>query len=733
MTRAAESLRVVDFGLGFSAAVIAKQFADLGARVARIEPEGGDPFHDLYPAHRLWRRRESIHPSERAEELLEQADVCIVGGEDFPGAAPARAARALAARHPRLVVLDLVGYPGNTARPRPAVDLLVQARTGILYEQYSHRPIATSLPLAGYGCALQGLIGAWVALVERERSGAGQVVTASLAAGAAMFWGPFWMRAERPDPGFEGITPRDVRQLIVRCSGDEYVQLTLGVPGALAKVYRSLGIPHPADPGDRGMPSAARGPANFYGDFDLLNEYARRHTRASLVHALREAGVPAEAVLPPGECWSDEQARINRIVDRDESGWSVVGNPLSFEPSPGARPCPAAGGSPAARAAPLAGIRVVDFGIFVAGPYASKLLADYGADVIQVEPPSGRATLSGERTIVSANHGKRSICIDAKAARGRAVVERLCAGADVVLHNFRPGVSARLGLDRESLRRLNPSLVTLETTAYGPSGPKAHAPGFDMVMQAHCGLEYRAGGDGNPPLCCRSPLVDFATGAMGAVGLLIGLYERSKTGAGVAVETNLLSVGAHMMCEVVRGPGGVWEGPMVLDRSQTGFHPAESLYRTADGWIALAARSPAMISALAECLGVDLPRDRRAWNGAERDTLAARIATRASGELLAELDRRGVWAEACAADAWEAALQEPIVRTLHDERYGEVVHCIGALVQLSRSITPSAARLCMEPGEDSVEILKEIGIPGEEIAGLLAGGAVVDRKSRRAA
>ena len=703
-----QGLNVIDFGLGLTAALIAKQFTELGARVSRIEPAGGDPFYHVYPAYRHWRRRELRESADRTESILENADLCIVGGEDFPGIAHEQNAESLSRRYPRLTVLRILGYPDDAARRRPAVDLLVQARTGMVYEQFSGRPIAASIPLTGYGAALQGLIGSWVALIERERSGLGQIVTVSLAAGAAMFWGPFWMKAEKADAGFAGITPRDVRHLILRCAGDEYVHLTFGVPGALAKAYKALGITDSIDPADRGMPDPARGAANFYGNFDLLNSFAHRHTRTSLIRALREAGVPAEAVLPPGDCWSDEQTRINGIIEQDESGWSTVGNPLRLaESAKNAAPSPKASDP---SAPPLAGIRVIDFGIFVAGPYASKLLADYGADVIQVEPPAGRSTLSGERTIISANHGKRSICVDAKSGAGRALVAVLCKDADVVSHNFRPGVADRLGLDRRSLRALNPAVVTLETTAYGAAGPKSHAPGFDMVMQAHCGLEYRAGGTGNPPLCCRSPLVDFATGAIGAVGLLVGLWERLKSGRALAVETNLLNVGTHMLSELVRAPDGTLHGTLSLDHTQTGFNPAESLYQTADGWIAIAARSDSMAAALSQVLEIQLPAGRADWGDAERAKIASRIASWASQRLLDKLEAAGIWAEACACDAWESGLEGGIVRTMKDERYGQVVHCIGPLVQFSRSKTVRASRLTSEPGQDTREVLAEHGI-----------------------
>ena len=277
-------------------------------------------------------------------------------------------------------------------------------------------------------------------------------------------------------------------------------------------------------------------------------------------------------------------------------------------------------------------------------------------------------------------------------------------------HNFRPGVADRLGLDRRSLRALNPAVLILETTAYGATGPKCLAPGFDMVMQAHCGLEHRAGGTGNPPLCCRAPLVDFATGAIGAIGLLVGLWERLKSGRALAVETNLLSVGTHMLSEIVRAPDGRVHGALSLDRTQTGFSPAESLYQTADGWIAIAARSDSTAAALSQVLEIQLPARRAAWGDAERAQIASHMASWASQRLLGKLEAAGIWAEACARDAWDSGLESGIVRTMNDERYGEVVHCIGPLVQFSRSKTVRATRLTFEPGQDTAAILAEHGV-----------------------
>jgi len=147
-----------------------------------------------------------------------------------------------------------------------------------------------------------------------------------------------------------------------------------------------------------------------------------------------------------------------------------------------------------------------------------------------------------------------------------------------------------------------------------------------------------------------------------------------------------------------------------LDRTQTGFNPAESLYQTADGWIAIAARSDSMAAALSQVLEVQLPIGRAAWGDAERAQIASRIASWASQRLLDTLEAAGIWAEACACDAWESGLEGGIVRTMKDERYGQVLHCIGPLVQFSRSKTVHAARLTSEPGQDTRAVLAEHGV-----------------------
>src|SRR5690606_11883958 len=116
------------------------------------------------------------------------------------------------------------------------------------------------------------------------------------------------------------------------------------------------------------------------------------------------------------------------------------------------------------------------------------------------------------------------------------------------------GVAARLGLDPSNLRRLNPNIITLQTSGYGQTGPKAEQPGWDMVMQALCGLEQRAGGEGNPPLWYRSAIVDYSTGALGAISLLMAVFTRARYGGSVETEVSLLATALTLMPELIRTP-----------------------------------------------------------------------------------------------------------------------------------------------------------------------------------
>src|SRR6266850_595710 len=203
-------------------------------------------------------------------------------------------------------------------------------------------------------------------------------------------------------------------------------------------------------------------------------------------------------------------------------------------------------------AQPLKGIKVLDFSKVLAGPLCAQYMADMGAEVIKVEPlEHGDDTRlwppfrQGEGTVfLSANRGKRSIALDLKSPKGREVSARLLKSADVALETFGPGVAARLGIDYESVRAINPKVVYCSISGFGSTGPMREGKGYDVILQAFSGMLSITGERGGNPV--RSPFspVDQATGLHALIGILAALLERSRTGKGTRVEASLFDTNA---------------------------------------------------------------------------------------------------------------------------------------------------------------------------------------------
>lgn len=723
----AAALKVVDLGVGMAAALAAQMLAELGAEVRRLEPPGGDPFAEVYPAYGFWRRAEEALAAAGLEEALAAADVCIIGGEDFPGLDWRHDVEAIARRHPRLVVLDIEAYATPAERDRPAVDLLVQARMGIVNEQYSGRPNLFSVPLPSYGAALMGVLGAQAALFARHATGKGQVVRTSLQEGAAMWIQGAWSSAEKPDSSFgAGEAPRDVHPSVYLCRDGKWVVSVFGAHGSLHGTYQALNIDKPVDPADRCLPDIRRGPRNYFGDRDILEPEFLKFDRADVLPRLWENKVAADAAMEPGEPWDTEQVRLQNVVGTAPDGTRGIAHPIEVRAAPGpAVPPPERWRTPERRK-PLEGVRIVDLGAWIAGPFTSKLLAELGAEVIKVEPVEGDPVRPMYRIIASVSRGKRSIAVDLKSEKGRQLVYRLVADADIALHNMRVGVADRLGLDRASLRKANPDLVILESTAYGRQGPRAKQPGFDPVFQGSCGHSMRSGGRGNPPTIHNLPVVDYGNGALGAVALLHGLLVRAAGGPPLDLDISLLGSSLYMLSELVQRSDGTFAGAPPVNSTQTGFHPAEQMYRASDGWIALSARSQSAADGLGQVLGLDLG-DFRGWGDAESTRIADAVLQRSSQELRDALEAVGVFTEACAADG-RVLLANPEARDIGlvvagpHELYGEVA-AIGPLIRFER---PLGARFQDFPaiGEDSRAILAELGLGAGEIDALYAEGIV---------
>ena len=207
---------------------------------------------------------------------------------------------------------------------------------------------------------------------------------------------------------------------------------------------------------------------------------------------------------------------------------------------------------------PLQGIRIIEFGNFVAGPFAGQILADMGAEVVKIEPPNGdpwRASqpfAPGEsRTFLPLNRGVKSVTLNLKDARGKAALEKIVRISDGVISNNRPDTAAALGIDYDSLAAINPAIVYVDITAYGMKGPLGGAPGFDLVMQGFTGAvasEGKITENGQPEVVWSSSYIDLATGYCAAAGIMAGIIGRGDSGVGQKVETSLMMNALAMQC-----------------------------------------------------------------------------------------------------------------------------------------------------------------------------------------
>ena len=258
-------------------------------------------------------------------------------------------------------------------------------------------------------------------------------------------------------------------------------------------------------------------------------------------------------------------------------------------------------------APPLAGVRVLDLTRYLAGPFCTQLLADYGADVVKAESPRGREfrppSLGRDSYFfLSANRGKRSMTLDLRAAAGRDLLLRILPHFDVLVENFRPAVMPELGLAPEMLTERFPRLVYCGISGFGPDGPYRDRPGFDQIAQGMSGFMSLTGTEESGPTRAGIAIGDLLGGIFGAHGVQLALLARARTGRGQIVNTSLLeamigvlSWGAGMYFESGTPPGPAGQN-----------HPLASPYgrfRARDGYLNIAAAKPAMWTALARALG----------------------------------------------------------------------------------------------------------------------------------
>jgi crotonobetainyl-CoA:carnitine CoA-transferase CaiB-like acyl-CoA transferase len=382
----------------------------------------------------------------------------------------------------------------------------------------------------------------------------------------------------------------------------------------------------------------------------------------------------------------------------------------------------------------LDGIRIAAFTQFLLGPAAVQHLADLGADVVKVETPAGGAWerhWAGAETyrngvsafFMLANRNQRSLALDLKSEAGREAALRLIGRSDVVVANFRPGAMERLGLGYDAARRARPDIIYATASGYGSDSPFRDLPGQDLLIQGLAGVAWLTGRAGHDPVPVGAAVVDQHGGALLAMGILAALFHRERTGEGQRLEVAMVQAAFDLMTEpvVYAANGAKLQRP--AEAIADTFHSAPyGIYKTADGHAVI---SMTPVSTLLEALGepplgggLDDPAAAFTRRDEIRAALGPLVSRQSTTELVERLRARHIW---CApVQTIDQALADPAVR--HLDPFLEMDHPRAGKVKALRHPVrygagePALRRLPPEVGEQSLEVLRELGYSDEEAA-----------------
>jgi len=737
-----EGVRVVDLGRYRACAEAALLLAELGAEVVKIRlvQEQGCGLSAVQAA--IWDRSKAVididlgdaQERERVNQFIASADVVLQDRTPFEMKALGLDEASLCAGRNDLIFATIGSWPASHVNAdRPVDDVLVLAEAGILDEQEAvgrDGPVFLGFPLGSTHAAFLSAIGVIARLIRRHESNVGGAVATSLLQGALLPMMMYWERAAKPTASVAKGMPKQTPQPLYECQDGKWMHV-MGDPGRAPLVRSMLD--------EMGPENIRAANDRHYGQRPVvlpnLGAFAhifRQRPRDVWLEELWRSDVPVQPVTETGALFYDEQARasgyVAEVATKAFGPTLQAAVPVQLTPpvrvKAGAEvpdwelrssSAADASGAPAPRR-PLEGMKVLDFGSYLAGPLAAMLLADLGADVIKVESLGGEPMRHVEWAFNACQRGKRTIALDLANPRAAEVIARLVREADVVHHNQRMPTARKLGIDYESLKKINPRLVYTHVSAYGPQGPRKDWPGYDQLFQAASGWEIEAAGEGNSPTWLRFGMMDHLAALASLFGTMGALYHRQQTGEGQQVAASLLGASLFTLDTAADAQGGLLPYPKV-DRHQFGFSPTRRIYQCADGWLAVSSDGEDALSRVLAAAACNNLAALEAWLGSREIAAGIKLFAQAGiPSVKVALANKNAFFDdpQNRAAGLLAAYPHPVYEKLEQ---------IGGLwdfgdLDLALETAPPVV------GQHTREILSEIGLAPHEIDDLLRQGVV---------
>jgi crotonobetainyl-CoA:carnitine CoA-transferase CaiB-like acyl-CoA transferase len=647
----------------------------------------------------------------------------------------------------------------------PNYESIVHAAVGTMGIQGGFRPgpIYEGLPFASFGASHLALIGMLASLYRRNTDGVGRHVETSLYDGALAYLSIKWADVDR---GVARADPGSIRLVCrpFRCADndDTYIGVHTGAVGGFARFLELVGLADRVAYSSSGMDLGVPMDPNerVIIDAEVPVTFAKQK-REEWLERLVAADIAATPILRPGEIFDQPQVQNNqmvvRVTDPKLGVVEQVALPIRFEKSGriNVDPAPSVGessgdsdpgltyscspandGGASCDSVPLLeGVKILDIGSFHAGPYASRLLADLGANVVKVESLRGDPERGVPTTFRHAQLGKRAISVDLKHSGATEVRDRLIEWADLVHHNLRPGVVKRLQMSYEEIAARKPDIIYLEAPGWGTNGPWSARQSFEPLQSYFVGAGFEAAGRFNPPVM-PAGYADPGAGMISAIGMLMALLHHQRTGEGQRVENPQLNAAMTHVSHIIRSAAGEVIGAGALDAAQLGANALDRIYETADGWICLVATTPQEFQALVAVMQLDrsdvpteisFPLSRDDDEGLA-DPIAAKMATRTTDEWADLFGAAGVSAASVIIDNRKRFFQDPDnianrrVAEYPDQKFGRIRE-ISRLIRISES-KPVPHGRAPGKGAHTFEFLRELGFSDAEIERLSVDSVV---------